>query len=202
MVPRFVQIFFLGILLLLAVLSIGGCISAPEVRVNSDKNADFSSYHSYGFVDPPGTDRAGYTTLVTQYLKNAVSHELENRGYVYSDEPDLLVNFYTRLEDRSFITSSPTPVYFGGYYEYRHGVYAAYPYYINQTYSYSYKEGTVNVDLIDAQKKQMIWEGIAVNEVSKQDLENPQQAFMEVIAAIFSQYPYQAGNAVPVVDQR
>jgi hypothetical protein len=131
-----------------------------------------------------------------------VSHELENRGYVYSDEPDLLVNFYTRLEERNFITSSPTPVYFGGYYEYRHGVYAAYPYYINQTYNYSYKEGTVNVDLIDAQKRQMIWEGVAVNEVSKKDLENPQQAFMEVISAIFSQYPYRAGNAVPVVDQR
>jgi len=199
---RCFQIFLRVIPLLLATLSIGGCISAPEIRVNSDKNADFSAYHSYGFVDSPGTDRAGYTTLVTQYLKSAVSHELENRGYVYSDEPDLLVNFYTRLEDRNFITSSPSPVYFGGYYEYRHGVYAAYPYYINQTYSYSFKEGTVNVDLIDAQQKQMIWEGIAVNEVSKQDLENPQKAFEDVISAIFSQYPYQAGSAVPVVDQK
>lgn len=200
--PQFVQVFLTGILITLAALIPGGCVSAPEVRINADKNADFSVYHSYGFVDPVGTDRAGYTTLVTQYLKNAVSYELEKRGYIYSDAPDLLINFYTRLEDRSFISSAPTPVYFGGYYEYRHGAYVAYPYYINQPYSYSYKEGTVNVDLIDANKKQMIWEGVAVNEVSRQDLENPQKAFMEVISAIFSHYPYRAGNAAPVVDRQ
>ena len=202
MVSQFVRIFFWGIPLLLASLSLGGCISTPEVRVNTDENADFSVYRSYAFINPLGTDKAGYTTLVTQYLKNAVGQELEKRGYIYSDEPDLLVNFYTRLEDRSFITSAPTPVYFGGYYEYRHGAYVAYPYYINQPYSYSYKEGTVNVDLIDAQKKQMIWEGVAVNEVSNQDLENPQKAFIKVISAIFSHYPYRAGSAIPHVDPR
>ena len=185
---------------LVFVLTQGACVSSPEVRVNANDNADFSAFHSYGFVEPVGTDKAGYTTLVTKYLKDAVSTELERRGYVYSSEPDLLVNFYTRLENRSFITSSPTPVYFGGYYEYRHGVYAAYPQYIYQPYIYNYKEGTVNVDLVDARKKQMVWEGIAVNEVSSRDMKNPQKAFMEVISAIFSHYPYRAGRAHAVID--
>lgn len=179
---------------LASVLLLNACVTTPEIRVNVDESADFSSYHTYGFVVPLGTDRAGYTTLVTKYLREAVSKELEKRGYVFSSDPELLVNFYTRLENRSFISSAPTPVYYGGYYDYRYGVYAAYPRYIYRPYSYNYKEGTVNIDLVDAQKKQMVWEGIAVNEVDSQDLDNPQQAFSKVIAAIFMSYPYRAGG--------
>jgi hypothetical protein len=188
-------------LVLLSVL-LNACVSSPQIRVNTDKNADFSAYTSYGFIEPLGTDKAGYTTLVTKYLRDAVSNELEKRGYVFSSDPDLLVNFFARLENRIHITSAPTPIYYGGYYDYRHGVYDAYPRYIYRPYSYSYKEGTVNVDLIDAKKKQMVWEGVAVNEVDAEDLDSPEQALRKVIAAIFMRYPYRAGRAGNVNDRK
>jgi hypothetical protein len=188
-------------LVLLSVL-LNACVSSPQIRVNTDKNADFSAYTSYGFIEPLGTDKAGYTTLVTKYLRDAVSDELEKRGYVFSSDPDLLVNFFARLENRIHVTSAPTPIYYGGYYDYRHGVYDAYPRYIYRPYSYSYKEGTVNVDLIDAKKKQMVWEGVAVNEVDAEDLDNPEQALRKVIAAIFMSYPFQAGRAGNVNDRK
>ena len=180
---------------LVSAVLLNACVSAPDIRINSDQNADFSAYHSYGFIEPLGTDKAGYTTLVTKYLKDAVSHELETRGYVFSSDPDLLVNFYTRLEDRTYITSAPTPVFYGGYYDYRYGAYALYPRYIYRPYIYNYKQGTVNVDLVDAAKKQMVWEGVAINEVDSKDLDNPQEAFSRVISAIFSGYLYRAGSA-------
>ena len=189
-------------LVLASVLLLNACVSTPEVRVNIDENADFSSYHTYGFVEPLGTDKAGYTTLVTKYLREAVSEELEKRGYVSSDDPELLVNFNTRLENRVFISSAPTPVYYGGYYDYRYGVYAAYPRYIYHPVSYNYKEGTVNVDLVDAEKKQMVWEGVAVNEVDSQDQDNPRQAFSKVIAAIFMSYPFRAGSTKIITDKK
>jgi hypothetical protein len=182
-------------LILLSVLLLNACASPPQIRVNIDKYADFSAYRSYGFIDPLGTDKAGYTTLVTKYLRDAVSEELEQRGYVFSTDPDLLVNFFARLENRIHITSAPTPLYYGGYYDYRYGVYDAYPRYTYRSYSYSYKEGTVNVDLIDAQKKQMVWEGVAVNEVDKKDLHNPELALRKVIADIFKSYPFRADSA-------
>jgi hypothetical protein len=188
-------------LVLLSVL-LNACVSSPQIRVNTDKNADFSAYTSYGFIEPLGTDKAGYTTLVTKYLRDAVSDELEKRGYVFSSDPDLLVNFFARLENRIHVTSAPTPIYYGGYYDYRHGVYDAYPRYIYRPYSYSYKEGTVNVDLIDAKKKQMVWEGVAVNEVDAEDLDSPEQALRKVIAAIFMRYPYRAGRAGNVNDRK
>ena len=181
-----------------SVLLLNACVSTPVIRVNTDKHADFSAYHTYGFVEPLGTDKAGYTTLVTKYLKQAVSQELEQRGYVFSSDPDLLVNFYTRIENRTYISTMPAAVYYGGYYDYRHGLYDPFPRYIYRPYSYNYKEGTVNVDLVDALKKQMVWEGIAVDEVDSKDLDNPQEAFSKAISAIFSSYPYRAGNAIPV----
>lgn len=190
------------VIVLVAVLLLNACVSTPVIRVNTDKHADFSTYHSYGFIDPLGTDKAGYTTLVTKYLKHAVSQELEQRGYVFSSDPDLLVNFYTRIENRTFISATPTPVFYGGYYDYRHGIYDPFPRYNYRPYSYNYQEGTVNVDLVDAPKKQMVWEGIAVNELGSKDLANPQEAFSKAISAIFSSYPYKAGNATPVTDSK
>lgn len=181
-----------------SVLLLNACVSTPVIRVNTDKHADFSAYHTYGFVEPLGTDKAGYTTLVTKYLKQAVSQELEQRGYVFSSDPDLLVNFYTRIENRTYISTMPAAVYYGGYYDYRHGLYDPFPRYIYRPYGYNYKEGTVNVDLVDAPNKQMVWEGIAVDEVDSNDLDNPQEAFSKAISAIFSSYPYRAGNAIPV----
>ena len=189
-------------ILLVAALLLNACASSPVIRVNTDKNADFSAYHTYGFVDPLGTDKAGYTTLITKYLKQAVSQELEKRGYVFSTNPDLLVNFYTRLENRTYLMAAPTPVYYGGYYDYRFGAYAPFPRYVYRPYSYSYQEGTVNVDIVDAGKNQMVWEGIAMNEVDSKDLDNPQQAFSKAISAIFSSYPYRAGSAIPVTGNK
>ena len=191
-----------AVIVLVTGLLLTACVSAPVIRVNTDKHADFSAYHTYGFVDPLGTDKAGYTTLVTKYLKQAVCKELELRGYVFSSDPDLLVNFYTRLENRTFISSTPTPVFYGGYYDYRHGIYDPFPRYIYRPYSYSYQEGTVNVDLVDAPNKQMVWEGIAVNEVALKDLENPQEAFSKAISAIFSRYPYTAGSTAPITGSK
>jgi len=187
-------------LAVVSALLLTACVSAPEIRVNVDESTDFSVFKTYGFIEPLGTDKAGYTTLVTKHLRQAVSQELEKRGYVYSSSPDLSVNFYTHLVNRTYITSAPTPVYYGGYYNYRHGIYGVYPGYAYRPYSYNYQEGTVNVDLVDTRKKQMVWEGIAVNEVGSQELNNPQQAFQKVIAAIFEHYPYRAGSSIPVQD--
>ena len=57
---------------------------------------------------------------------------------------------------------------------------------------------TMDIDLVDPERKVLVWEGIAVDEVDSNDLDNPQEAFSKAISAIFSSYPYRAGNATPV----
>jgi len=37
----------------------------------------------------------------------------------------------------------------------------------------TYKVGTINVDIVDAEKKQLIWEGVSEGRISKEALANP-----------------------------
>src|SRR4029453_7472653 len=118
---------FTAVLALGAALLAAGCAttSGPKNRIDCDKSADFSVYRTYGFPKETGTDRGGYSTLVTSYFKSSVSTAMEARGYKYSAEnPDLLVNFYMNTRDRT--ESRPTP---GGYYRYRDGLYGGWPMY-------------------------------------------------------------------------
>ena len=52
----------------------------------------------------------------------------------------------------------------------------------------------LNVDVIDAAKKQMIWEGVAVGRVTDETMENLQPKINEAVAAIFVNYPIKSAS--------
>ncbi|HEY8539181.1 MAG TPA: DUF4136 domain-containing protein, partial [Steroidobacteraceae bacterium] len=114
-------------LMAIAALAVGCATTrAPQTRIDYDKNVDFSVYRTYGFPKETGTDRGGYSTLVTSYFKSAISTAMEARGYKYAEEnPDLLVNFFVNTRERTEIR--PDPYY--GYYGYRYGLYHPWPMY-------------------------------------------------------------------------
>ncbi len=63
---------------------------------------------TFGFPEQTGTDRGGYSTIVTDYFKAAVKQQMEMRGYRYVDEnPSLLVNFYANVRERTEVRSRP-----------------------------------------------------------------------------------------------
>ena len=73
---------------MLAVGSLTGllaaCASGPTVKGDYDHQADFAQYRTFGYMSPLGTDKAGYSTLLTERLKDATRGQMEMRGYVYS----------------------------------------------------------------------------------------------------------------------
>jgi hypothetical protein len=173
----------LTIVALLAVL-LAGCATtdAPNMRVDYDRNADFSVYRTFGFPKETGTDRGGYSTLVTSYFKNSVTTALEARGYKYSAEkPDLLVNFYMNTRDRSETRPSA-----GGYYGYRDGLYGGWPMYQETV---NYQVGTINLDIVDAEKKQLIWEGVSEGRVTEESLANPKVTVNAIVTELMRRYP-------------
>jgi hypothetical protein len=170
------------------VLLLAGCAttSAPKTRVDYDKAADLSVYRTYGFPKETGTDRGGYSTLVTTYFKNAVSTQMEARGYKYSaDHPDLLVNFYTNTRDRT----ESRPDLAAGYYGYRYGLYSGWPMYDEQQRIVTYKYGTINLDVVDAEKKQLVWEGVSEGRVTEEALANQKATINAVVTELMRQYP-------------
>ena len=192
--------FAFALAMLGAVLVAAGCESGPRVRAERDKTVDFSQYRTFAFADPLGTDRAGYQTMVSQYLKAATQRELEARGLrLVEADPQTLVNFNGKLSEKFRTTTVPSSAItfgygHGGYYGYRTGIYTTWPLYAPETRVDSYSEGTLNVDIIDAAKKQMIWEGVAVGRVTDETMENLQPKINEAVAAIFVNYPIKSAS--------
>lgn len=183
--------FFVRVLLMLTVtLSLAGCASGPKVTSDYDSSANFSAYRSFGFYQPLGTDQAGYESLVTQTLKSAVRQEMESRGYTYAETgADLLVNFNAHLAQKTDVSQTPaTPMYYG----YRRGFYGGWGGY--ETRVDQYVEGTLNIDMVDAQRKQLVWEGVAVGRVTKKTQEDRSAAIRAAVAEIFAKYPFKAGG--------
>ena len=168
-----------------------GCATTtpPKARIDYDKKADFSVYRTYGFPKETGTDRGGYSTLVTSYFKDSVSTAMEARGYKYNAErPDLLVNFYMNTQERTESRADPDIGFGYGYYGYRRGLYGAWPLY-EQDRTVTYKVGTINVDIVDAEKKQLVWEGVSEGRVSEEAMDNPKVTINAVVTDLMRQYP-------------
>lgn len=196
-IPSRQSFFRVSILSLLVVLA-SGCSSGPNIRSDYDKGADFASYRTYDFVQNAGSNTGNYQSLFSQYMETAIGREMQSRGYTKSANPDLLVNFHANFEDKTKVTQTSTPNY-GGYYGYRgYGAWGGYGY-SNQTHVSQYTEGTFNIDLVDARKRQLVWEAVAVGRVDEDSFENLEQKVNEGVPQFFAQYPFRAGDGVPSI---
>ena len=189
------KIFAMGVLGAL----VTGCASGPEFRADFDRSADFFGYRTYAFVNPLGTDRKGYSSLITNHFKTAVAREMEARGYTpVQSNPDLLVNFSASAQDRTDVQATPSMSMSMGYYGYRGGMYGTYPMYGGtDVQTIRYKYGTANVDVVDAKRNQLVWEGVVEGKLTDEFLQDPGPRISEVVTEIFTRYPATAGTAVP-----
>jgi hypothetical protein len=173
---------------LAAVIVLAGCASAPRITVDSRQGTDFANYKTYAFVAQPGTDRDGYTTILTSHFKAAVQSEMQARGFRLADsDPDLQVNFFSNVENRSDTRSMPNMSF--GYYQYRGGISIGFPISSATVETRNYKVGTINIDIIDARRKELVWEGVLEGALSRKAMENPAGAVQSAVSQIFSRFP-------------
>jgi len=178
----------LALALALASMAFVACTTSPTITARSDPSANLSSYRTYGFPATTGTDRAGLTTPVTNYFKEAIRTEMNARGYVFAENnPDLLVNFSANVRENVDIQSYGGS--YPGYYGYRGGMYGGGVYGGSDIATVRYKVGTANVDVVDAARKQIVWEGIAEGQLNESRMKDPQSAVARVIKMMFEKYP-------------
>jgi hypothetical protein len=171
-------------LLLLAACATPG----PTIRTQSDPAANLAAYRTWSFFEPFGLEKQGYQTLFSGYVKNAVQTQMQRRGLTYvAQGGDLLVNAGGKLSDKTRVTSTPAPM-FGGYYGYRHGYYGGWAGY-DQVDVTNYTEGTLTIDAVDAAKKQLVWQGTAVGQLTDKMRERMATVAPEVIGKIFEKFP-------------
>jgi hypothetical protein len=164
-------------------IALAACASAgPEVRVEFDQDAPFERYRTFAFQTPLGTGDGA----TTRYLTAATRRELEARGLRLDEsKPDLRVNFNGRLSEHQGAPLSAAP---GGYYSYRQGQYASWSGY-PALEAVPYTVGTINIDLIDTARNQLVWEGVVTGVVTDKMLVELQPAVDRAVAAAFARYP-------------
>ena len=180
-----------------AVALLTSCASGPKIQSDYDPAVDFSQYKTYGFFNPMGIENPNYSSIYGAIFRDAISNEMESRGYVMSDNPDLLINVSGRLQDKTKVTTTSDPYMHGGYYGYRRGYYGTWGGYGygTSTHVSQYTEGTVNVDMVDRAQKRMVWEGVAVGRVNeKKSSDERRTAIHEGIKEMFAGYPFSAGQ--------
>ena len=181
------------LVLLAMALIIGACASAPITYSNVDVNSDFTQYKTFGFFDNLATDRSGYESTESRYLKAAVTREMSQRGFNNADEPDLKINFYVNTEEKIRSRQTPTT---GGYYGYRGSYYGAWGGY--ETRIDQYTEGTLNIDVVDARSQKLVWEGAIVGKITEEVRKNLEAVIDEAVNEIYKQFPVPPKMTNPV----
>lgn len=184
--------------LAVAAIALAGCASGPDIQADYDKAADFGKYRTYGFVANAGTDSGDYRALATQMLQSAASRQMEQRGYTRAENPDLVINFKGKLEEKTDIESVPAPHYgpgwgYGGWYGAPYGGWGG-----TEVTTRRYNVGTLVMDVVDRDKRQVVFQGGISGVVTKEMQQNREATITKAVEHLFSQYPFVAGQSAPV----
>jgi hypothetical protein len=170
----FLAIGFLALLL-------SGCASGPTIVANTNPGTDFSTFKTYNFFQPLGTDRAGgVRTPLSSRLISSVNRELISRGMSLSDSPDLLVDFVVSAEDRIDVRSTPSHTVHRSHWNRGFSTWPTYNTTVRQ-----YTEGSLIIDLIDPATNTLVGEGGAQNRISSTDF--TQQQIDEIVGKVMSE---------------
>jgi len=169
--------------------------STLKVTSDMDPSVDFIQYKTfeyYGWAEE--SDRIMNDFDKTR-IEKAFGEEFAKRdvNYVESDG-DLIVTLFIVIEEKTQKTANTTHMggYYGGYYGYGPG-WGWGPGFSQSTTTineYDYNEGTLVVDVFDAKKKKLIWEGIGQNTISE-DPQARERNIPKAVAAIMKRYPVQ-----------
>lgn len=176
--------------LLLLLLLLGACASTPRISTDMDPRSDFSGYSSYAFYEPLAMEQSGYSTYLTESIKAAIRREMEARGYVFDPtDPDVRVNFQGMVQERTDVHSVPR-MDVGYFYSYRARQYVGVPFWYDDTHVSRYTQGTLSIDVVDADRNHLVWTGAAVGRVTQKSPQERASEADRAISAIFARYPH------------
>lgn len=165
---------------ILPVLLLFVLASCSSVRVNSDydKSVDFSNYKTFAY-QKSGIDKVEISDLDKKRILRAIDEQMTAKGFTKSETPDLLVNIFTKERQQVDVNQYNSGFGFG---------FGPFYYGANNTSVNSYSEGTLFIDLIDAKKKELIWEGEGEGILTK-DTNRKDAVITEFVTKILAQYP-------------
>jgi hypothetical protein len=169
------RLFYLMIALTILVSSCG-----PTMVANSDydRSVNLRNYQTFKVVEDNATKPHVDPILNNEFnrrrIKSAITSQLKGRGYVeVESNPDLEVRFFTSVKDKQETSYSNN----WGYYYPR-----------TNSYTRSYEESTLIIDLIDTKEKKLVWQGWVKGE-KEYNSKNVEQKTWDKVNEVFKTYP-------------
>ncbi len=166
---------------LLLVLLFTSC-SSVKVYNDYDKKVDFNQFKTFAFFKS-GVDKVEISDLDKKRILKAIETEMLAKGFTKSDNPDLLVNFFTKSREQVDVNAFNNNWGYGYGYGWNPYIWGG-----NRTTVRTSTTGTLFIDLIDAKKKEMIWQGEGEGEIFKNQ-KNKEERIGEFVKEILKQYP-------------
>jgi hypothetical protein len=165
---------------ILLLFFIASC-SSVQVYSDYDTKADFNQYKTYAF-HKAGIDKLQVSELDKKRLLYAIDNELSKKGMTKSENPDLLINILTKERERIDVNQYQAGWGYGWGYGWNPYLWGGRSYVSTST------EGTLYIDLIDAKKKELVWEGEGIGNLTE-SRDQKEKQINEFVAKILAQYP-------------
>lgn len=174
---------------LLVMLILSSCVSV-RVVADYDQKMDFQQYKTYAFYKT-GIDKAQISDLDKRRILKAIDEEMSKRGFVKSNNPDLLVSIFTKERERVDVYNNNFGWGWGrgwgGFYN---------PWVWGPGWGWggnnvsTRTEGSLFIDFIDAEKKKLVWQGRGAGSLStSKKVEKREARIQEFVQEILEEYP-------------
>lgn len=180
----------------LLVLFLSSCTSV-RVLSDYDRGANFNTYKSYAFYKT-GIDQAQISDLDKKRILRAIETEMGSRGFVKSESPDILVSIFTKEREQVDVFNNNFGWGWGGGWGWGWGGFGpgwgwggfgpGWGWGGNTVSTRT--EGSLYIDLIDAKRKELIWQGKGEGTLgNNKNIEKKEARIQEFVSEILQQYP-------------
>jgi hypothetical protein len=158
--------------------------STVKVATDYDTKVNFNQYKTFAFFKP-GIDKADISDLDKKRILRAIESELLTQGLVKSDNPDMLVSIFTKSRRKVNVQQNNNWGYgFGwGFNPWMNAMNN------NNINVNEYTEGTLFIDFIDREKKELVWQGIGTGALKIANREKKEERINLFVKEIISKFP-------------
>ncbi|MGB5291922.1 MAG: DUF4136 domain-containing protein [Lysobacterales bacterium] len=188
----------IGMFIAVAAMAIVLSACAPSVKVRSDADpgVNMGQYKTYDFFSQMGIEGDGYSNLLGQHFRDAISSQMNARGYTKSASPQLQINVSIGAEEKVRVNTYQEPYLYGGYYGMggygRYGSPWGYGGGTTRTTVHQYTQANVYIDMVDTSQHKMVWQGVATFTLTDKMQSQLRETVINTVNEIFARYPVSA----------
>ncbi len=183
--------------ILVVALLLSSC-SSVQVAADYDREANFDNYKTFAFFKP-GIDKAELNDLDKRRILRAIEAELMAKGMTKSENPDMLVSMFTRSNQRVDVYNNAWGMGgwgWGGYGGWGWRGYGGWGPGMGMgggSQVSTTTEGMLFIDLIDTNKKELIWQGSGTGYLVTKNVDKKEARIKEFVSKTMEQFPPEKG---------